>query len=783
MDDHALNVLEYKNLLSCLAGLAHSEPGADLALGLLPHVDLESVVADLSVTREALHLLETGDVNLSGVRNTASILDHLRAEGSVLAPEDLMTLLDNQKAVGSSRRAVRDASGDLPGLSFLVQGMESFPEWERWVARSFSESGEMLDNASRELSEVRRKLRSARSAVIGQLEAFRAREDVSRILRDDFLTQRNSRYVLPVKPEYHRAFKGVVQSTSQSGQTLFVEPLFAVDLNNRLTEAKLKEEEEIQRVLALMSAAARAVRESMISNLDLLARLDLILAKGRLGRDLKGIIPVLDDRETELVEARHPLLALNADIECIPVSLSVGGASTALVITGPNTGGKTITLKTIGLLTLMAQSGIPVPAAEGTRIRVFSRVFADIGDEQSLSQNLSTFSAHMAVVSGILSHADGETLVLLDELGAGTDPQEGSALGVALMEALGKRKTCVVVTTHHNLLKEFAFRASYATNASTVFDQESLQPTFRIKQGLPGRSHALKIALRLGVEGEIIERAREIMGTGAVKADELLGRLSEEVDRESRARASAERITAHLEAEKDRFRIRREEAGEKMKMARDEVRREAAALIRDLERQGKDLLKGLQENPGRNRRAFPDRIREMETEVTRRLPPPPSREPSGRPVSVGGHVEVMPLGVQGHVPAILPGGKEAEILSGGVRMRVPLRRLCSLEEDENRQPSGMDRTGTVGYEGSTDFPVELNLLGFTVEEALESMDRVLDRSVLEPATRLRIIHGKGTGALRRAIVGSLRDDPRVLRFGSAPLEAGGAGVTVVELKE
>ncbi|GBE14809.1 MAG TPA: endonuclease MutS2 [Proteobacteria bacterium] len=781
MNDHALKVLEYNDLLSCLAGCAHSEPGSHLALRLLPCPDRQSVVADLALTQEALHLLEIEDVNLSEVQNTTAVLDRLRAEGSVLGSDDLMILLSNQKSVGTVRRTLREFAGALPGLSSLVQGMASFPEWERWVGRSFTESGEMMDNAGPELARVRRELRSARDTVLDRLEKFRTQDSAAKVIRDDYVTIRNGRYVLPVKPEYHRAFKGIVQSRSQSGQTLFVEPLFAVDLNNRLTGARVQEEKEIHRILARMSADAREVRESMASNLELLARLDLVLAKGRLGRKLDGIIPQPAD-ETELVDARHPLLVLSPETECVPVSLGIGGASTALVITGPNTGGKTITLKTVGLLTLMAQSGIPIPAAEGTRMRVFSRVFADIGDEQSLSQNLSTFSAHMKVVSRILSHADHDTLVLLDELGAGTDPQEGSALGVALLEALGKKGTCVVVTTHHNLLKEFAYRAAYAKNASTVFDPESLKPTFRIKVGLPGRSHALKIAGQLGVDRNIIARAQEIMGTGAVRADELLGRLSEEVDREARARASAERISARLEADRDRLRIRRKAAQEKAEKIQEEARREASDFIRDLTRRGKDILKGLKDDPGSGRKGFPEKIREMRSEVMERLPPPAAVAPSGKPVSVGGRVEVMPLGIKATVTALLPGGKEAEVLSGEIRMRAPLRRLFMLEDGEGQSSSGIDQPPPVGYEGEGGLPVELNLLGFTVEDALESVDKVLDRSLMEPGYQLRIVHGKGSGALRKAITASLRDDPRVLKFGVAPREAGGAGVTVVELK-
>ncbi|TNF49310.1 endonuclease MutS2, partial [bacterium] len=465
------------------------------------------------------------------------------------------------------------------------------------------------------------------------------------------------------------------------------------------------------------------------------------------------------------------------------IDISVGGASPTLVITGPNTGGKTVALKTIGLLTLMAQSGIPIPAGWGSKIRVFSKVFADVGDEQSIAQNLSTFSAHMSIVTEILKRSDAGTLVLLDELGAGTDPQEGSALGVALLEVLHEKGGCTVVTTHHNLLKEFAYRAPYASNASTVFDLETLEPTYRVRSGLPGRSHALEIAARLGVDNAVLNIAQEVMGTGAVRVDELLGRLSEELDRETRARIQAEKVSRQLDAERERLRIRQEKAREEALQIRDKARREARSFIMDLKRKSKALMKEVSKSKLNGHGKLADQINSMETELDRRLPPPPRRRSDGDPVRVGQKVEVLPLGIEGQVVTMFSGEREAEVQAKDVRVRVPITELSALEEEMDKGRLFDKTSPKVAYEGQADVPMEINLLGCSVEEALQSVDTVLDRSLLCSTRELRIVHGKGTGALRQAIMSALRDDPRVRKYQSAPLNEGGAGVTVVELKD
>lgn len=782
MNEHTLTVLEYDELLRHMSDRAQSLPGKEAVRELVPDTDKETVASELALTEEALIVLSGKIPDLHSVEDISTATERLKVQGAILDPLDILQLMSVQKGVRAARESIKDLQDELPGLAALTGDMCSFSPWEAWVERSIDESGQILDSASAELSTVRRKLKSARSLALKKLEGFIAGSGVRKVLQENYITQRNDRYVVPVKPEYHRSFSGVVQDSSQSGQTLFVEPLFAVELNNRLAELKGIEEEETRKILAGISEQARPYRAQMKANLALLARLDLVLSRGRLALEMDGIIPELDDSAATLYQARHPLLLIMIGSSCVPIDIQVGDGISTLVITGPNTGGKTVALKTLGLLTLMVQSGMPVPVADGSRFRVFKRIFADIGDEQSLAQSLSTFSSHMSVISGILSEADEETLVLLDELGAGTDPQEGSALGIALMEYLNRKKTCTIVTTHHNLLKEFAYRAPYAENASVVFDSESLKPAYFLRMGMPGRSHALEIAGRLGIEENIIENARHVMGSGSVHVDELLGRLSEEVEKETSARKQAEEARDEVKKEHERLHERQERHREEIKSTRLKARREAKSLIRHINERGKALLMELKESGAVSRPRFTGELSELEKEVDSVLPPPPPRTGKGGPVQKGDRVLVAPIDAEGTVTSVMSQGKEAEVQSGGIRMRVAVSDLTPLVEFGSIGPDEL-AAPRVGYTGNRGAPGELNLIGFTVPEALEAVDAVLDKLILGPGRTLRIIHGMGTGKLKKAITESLKKDHRVASSRAGTAQEGGAGVTVVQVRE
>jgi DNA mismatch repair protein MutS2 len=413
---------------------------------------------------------------------------------------------------------------------------------------------------------------------------------------------------------------------------------------------------------------------------------------------------------------------------------------------------------------------------------VFGHIFADIGDEQSLAQNLSTFSGHMNIIAGLLKTADERTLVLLDELGAGTDPQEGSAIGIALIETLHERGTCVVATTHHNLLKDFAYRAPYAENASTVFDVKTLRPTYNLRMGTAGRSHALQIAARLGLDQEVLTRARQVMGTGAAQVDELLGRLGEEIDRKQAARQRAEEAADGLEIARARQIVNQEKFREQIRDIREKTRRDARALLRDIDKRGREILKTIAQRDKESVRAsLREGVSAMESEVLRRMPSLRPKRTS-EAVNSGDHVQILSIGVQGRIEKLLAGGKEAEVLSGGIRMRVPLKDLAPINTQKARKERIPDHI-PVAYDGDGEILAEINLLGKTVQEALESVSHFLDRSMMGSSQTLRIVHGKGTGALRKAISEVLQSDPRVSGFGPAPLNEGGDGVTIVKLED
>ncbi len=782
MDKHTLKVLEYYDLLSHLSGFAQSQPAKEAAKDLAPCTKRADVTAALALTQEALKVLEDGLPDLAGVVDTRPVIGRLAMRGAILDAQAVLELYSVQLGVRAARGAVKDRASALPGLSGLVSQMNPLPAWEKLVRRSLDEDGQVQDSASSELAAVRKEQISCRRSLLSKLEEFITKPSIGKVLRENYVTQRNDRYVVPVKPEYHRAFSGVVQDTSQSGQTLFIEPLFVVEKNNRLAKLRGQEEDEIRKIMKFISEEARGYRESMALNLDLVVEFDLIFAKGRLGLQVDGAVPEVSPDTARLSRAKHPLLLLLEGGGCVPIDMELGDQVTTLVITGPNTGGKTVALKTLGLITLMAQTGIPVPVGEDSRIRVFKKIFADIGDEQSLAQSLSTFSSHMSVVSEILSEADDQTLALLDEMGAGTDPQEGSALGIAILEHLRRCGAWTVVTTHHNLLKEFAYNAEYAENASVVFDAATLKPVFELRMGAPGRSYALEIAARLGLAEEVTARARQIMGPEGAGVDDLLGRLSVEIEKESAARRRVENARDAIETDQERLRKVQVQVLEELKEEQSRSRREAMALIRQIKQQGKKLLREARDAGTEGEKVFNREIDAMAADAAEKIPLPPRKRGAGGPVTIGDLVEVVPLGAEGTVVSVFSGGEDAEVVSGGIRMKAAVSDLTPLGVTREKGRQGKDSLA-VGYTGSREAPGEISLLGFTVPEALAQVDTVLDRMMLGPGSTLRIIHGKGTGALREAITESLRQDPRVISSRAGGMKEGGSGVTIVRVKE
>jgi DNA mismatch repair protein MutS2 len=609
-----------------------------------------------------------------------------------------------------------------------------------------------------------------------RLNSMVSSPDYKTSLQESIVTMRNGRYVIPVRAEARSKVPGVVHDQSASGQTIFVEPLAVTEMNNRLKELELREEREIERILRSLSERVAANGPALRETVDALASVDLAFAKARYASALRAAPPLLNsDGLTELAMARHPLLKG----EVVPISIRVGGEFRVLVITGPNTGGKTVALKTIGLLTLMAQAGMHVPAAPESVVAVFPHVFADIGDEQSIEQSLSTFSSHMRNIVSMLPEIDERSLVLLDELGAGTDPQEGAALARALLKSLLDSGARAAVTTHYSELKTFAHEEEGVENASVEFDVETLSPTYRLIIGLPGRSQALAIARRLGMPQHILSRARQFVSTGAVRVERLLS----QIQAERRQIADMARRAGELQedARKLRDRVRSELTSIRTERERilDKAREDAAATVREMRarlRELEDQARGVASR--REQREMRAQIDEIQSEAAAELgamaPAAADLGPALRPLQPGAAVNVLSLGQQGTVVSVSDG--EAEVQLGQFKMRIPSDDLEVLSRRERQAEHSVE------YHATREAPpMQIDVRGWRADDAQREIDQYLHDNYMHGQGTVRIVHGKGTGALRRAIRDQLGEHPLVKNFQSEDAKQGGEGVTVVTL--
>ncbi len=781
MDERTLRVLEFPAVVSRLAALTVTARGRELAEGLRPSADPGQVRAALAETAEAAALLADGEVPLRG---TADVREMLRRaqRGAVLDPADLLALADTLATLRQCRKFVLARRARAPGLASRLAQTGVFEALEAHIRRTVAPDGSIPDDASPRLAGLRREQRTAHARLREALDAV-VRGPYARMLQDAVITTRAGRYVVPVRAEFKGQFPGILHDHSSSGATAFMEPLAAVPLGNRLRELEIAEREEVQRVLRALSAQVARQAEEIAAAYEVLGHLDCAVARARLADALAAAPPaVRTDGVLRLRRARHPLLVG----EVVPIDVELGEVFTTLVITGPNTGGKTVTLKTIGLLTLMAQAGLFIPADPGSEVAVFGQVFADIGDEQSIEQSLSTFSSHMGAIVGILQQVDRaasaggvSALVLLDEIGAGTDPTEGAALARALIEHLHRRGARTVVTTHYNELKALAWTHPGIENASVEFDPVTLRPTYRLRIGLPGRSNALEIARRLGLAAEVVERARELLGPQAGALDRILGDI--EADRRASEHDRAEAARRREEAEALLARLRQEY---------DRLRAERAAVLRRLREDGEALLRTAREEVDRLVRSLRDssdaravqevrdRLRRLSEELRARTEVEPEGEPVGE-VRPGQEVYVVPLGRTGTVVAGPDGRGEVEVQAGPLRVRAPLAALRAAPP----RPGPPDRTPEEIPVRATPaaVPLSVNLRGLTADEATAVLDRYLDDAFLAGLERVTVVHGKGTGALRRAVHAFLRGHPHVRRVRLGEPAEGGDGVTVVEL--
>ena len=800
MESKYLGVLEYPKVLARLAEHTSFSAGRELALSLDASSNLEEARRRQQETTEACRLLDAkSDVTLGGAHDVRPLLERAQ-RGSRLLPTELLDIESTLLAGQPLRRTLSRLGAHYPLLATMAARIEECGHVVAEIKRCITPKGEVADSASPELGRIRSQLGIARDRLMQRLERLIMNPDSGGLLQEPIITQRGGRYVIPLRAECKGRIPGLVHDESASGATVFIEPLATVELNNELREWQLREEREVMRILDGLTALVGAEGHLIQRTVDTLAEFDLIFARARYSYALKATEPtllefapalVLDERQgishpgthLRLLQARHPLLPHDVVVP-IDAYLRLGPRGYFVVlITGPNTGGKTVALKTVGLLCLMAQAGLRIPAAEGSVLCVFDGIYADIGDEQSIEQSLSTFSSHMTNIIHILSQANERSLVLLDELGAGTDPVEGSVLGRSLLTELVVRGVTTVATTHHPELKIFAQVTPGIENASVEFDTQTLAPTYSLSIGMPGRSNALAIAERLGLDRSIVERARSLVDPQLLQTDELLlqakllkdqaeGQLQQAQER----RQQVERHEAELAEQVAELRATREEA---LEGARREARGEVEELRQEIAQARSQLAKvRVAAQAGQVREALASVEAARERAVVRLASDPLNPLRGAEEPEVGDVVWVKTLQAQGVVTAVDEG--QAAVSVGNLRLRVV------LEELEVREPAAKPVAGIMPRRDDVRVPTavgksELHLRGLRVEEAMPELSRYLDQSYLAGLPRVRIVHGKGTGALRRIVREELSRHPLVAAIHKAQEYEGGEGVTIAEL--
>ena len=807
MNGNTFRTLEFDAIRALVSSHAGSAAGQERLQRLAPSTDAGEVRSGLVRTREAVSLLlAPGRQPYHDLPDVAGMLAAARVEGVTLEPRQLLDVASFIEGGVEIARQVAGAEG-APGLSRRASEVPAMNDVSAAIRRAILPSGEVSDDASPKLAETRRARTRLRAQLTTVMESFLRGKEAERTLQEKLITTRNERYVLLVKADQRGQVPGIIHGSSGSGASLFVEPLPAVELNNDIVSLGDEERAEVQRILRELTSRVGDRSRDLALALDVLGELDAAQAMALTARDMDAHEPEIAEGrlDLELLDGRHPLLmpaicerlgmARRSTHEPVPVTLRVGFGQPVLVISGPNTGGKTVALKTVGLLSLMAQCGLFIPAGPGSVLPVFRRVYADIGDEQSIEANLSTFSAHLATIVEMTAGLDLPALVLLDEVGAGTDPTEGGALGVAIVDYFRSRGAMVTATTHHGLLKAYAQATPGVASASFGYDPHTYEPTYRLALGVPGRSMALEMAERLGLPAAIVRDARGRRDEKEAQAEALLQKLEQD---QAEIAAEQERIAVERAAvEADRAQVA---AAERAVEARKRV--ELDAFKRELQRRGEEAVRKATEavveavkrieaaprltpaTAAKARMKAVGAIREAQQEAAN-LPGVAAAEPDQPAVAlaVGGRVRLRTLGIVGDL-LTLPEKGDVEVAVGGKRLRVPRAELVGVAGGSSGPSRPASRPSALSREpGKAEGMAEVNVVGLTTDEALPRVDKALDQAVMNERGVVRVVHGFGSGALRRAVAGLLEGHPHVARFRAGGAGEGGGGVTVVELKE
>lgn len=803
MNDKALRILEYHKIINLLVEKASSAPGKELCQKLLPMTELSEIEQAQQQTADAFtRLVKGGRIHFNGNKDISFSVKSLEI-GSSLSANELLKISASLACAAKAKAFARSEHDEEieDSLQAYFANLEPLTPLQNEINRCIISEEEMADDASSTLKHIRRSINLTNEKIHNQLTGM-VNGSYRTYLQDAVITMRNNRYCIPVKAEHKNNVPGMIHDQSSTGSTLFIEPAVIVNLNNQLKELAMQEQEEIERILAELSASAGEHTEELANNFRLLTKLDFIFARAGLAIDMNASRPLFNNnRYINIRKGRHPLLDKK---KVVPIDINLGRDFDLLVVTGPNTGGKTVSLKTVGLFTLMGQSGLHIPALDRSELGVFTEVYADIGDEQSIEQNLSTFSAHMTNTISILKHADENSLCIFDELGAGTDPTEGAALAIAILKHLHDKGIRTMATTHYSELKVFALTTSYVENACCEFDVETLRPTYRLLIGIPGKSNAFAISSKLGLPDEIIESAKEHISEEEESFEDLLTDLEASRRTIENERNEIQSYKAEIESLKQKL----EQKQERLESQKDKILREANEEARKILQDAKDVadetIRNFQKvnvnktsikDLEKARTKVRDKISEKNTKLSTVESKPTHKILKPNQIKPGDMVKVVSMGLKGTVSSKPDAKGDLFVQCGIIRSKVNIKDLVLINENalpgianyKNGFGSGMGSSknsgkGRIGMSKTATISTEINLLGKTVDEAIAELDKYLDDAYLSHAPSVRIVHGKGTGALRQAVQQHLKHISYVKSFHLGEYGEGDAGVTIAEFK-
>ena len=790
MNNKALKTLEYNKITDRLASHASSEPGIKLCRELQPMMDMDEINSALKQTSDAVsRIFRHGSISFAGLKDIRPLTKALEV-GSALGMSELLDICSLLKVAAGARRYGVSEDEAVDSLSGLFNVIYDIADVRREIERCILSEDEIADDASAELKNIRRQMRICTERIRTELNSMLNGSDRT-YLQEAVITTRGGRYCIPVKAEYKSQVPGMVHDQSKAGSTFFIEPMSVVRLNNEIREYEVKESEEIAKILASLSAMAGNYTAELDADYDILSQLDFIFAKAKLSFEYKGSEPIMNTRGyINIRKGRHPLIDSR---KVVPIDVSIGDEYSELIITGPNTGGKTVTLKTIGLFSLLGQSGLHIPAADNSELTVFNDIFADIGDEQSIEQSLSTFSSHMKNIIEILAKADSNSLVLFDELCAGTDPTEGAALAISILTSLHKLRVTTVATTHYSELKIFALSTEGVQNACCEFDVATLAPTYRLLIGIPGKSNAFAISGKLGLPQYIIDDAKKSLASEDVAFEDVISDLEKSRVTIEREKLELEEYKKEVEDLKNQLKVKNERLDERSDNILQKAREEASAILREAKETADDAIRKLNKANAagmsvteleKQRQRIKDNINKVDKGRVIKSQAP-ARQHKASDFHIGDRVHVASLNLDGTVHTLPNQKGELNVTIGIMNYNVNMSDLTIIEEASEmrklkQKSSGI---GKLKMSKTASISPEINLIGMTSDEAIMTLDKYLDDAFLSHISPVRIVHGKGSGVLRNAVHNYLKRQKHVKSFRLGSFGEGDYGVTIVEFKD